>query len=62
MKFTGYIDGEKVTFALNDAGRLIVTYADGSEEPYNEEYYTDDSYFTIRDMLNRDGVRNLMDA
>ena len=49
MKFTGYIDGEKVTFALNDAGR-------------HEEYYTDDSYFTIRDMLNRDGVRNLMDA
>lgn len=61
MKFTGYMDGTKVTFSL-DSGRLIVRYADGSEEQYNGEWYDEDSYRTIKDMLLRDGVRDLQAA
>lgn len=58
MKCTGYIGSDFCTFTVND-NRLIVTRPDGTEEPYNEEQYDEDSYFTIRSMLMRDGVRDL---
>lgn len=61
MKFTGYIEDERVTIYL-DAGILTITHADGTEEPYNDEYYGEDQYSTIRFMLIRDGVRDLRDA
>lgn len=59
MKFSGYLGAEKVTFYLE--GRLYLIHEDGSEEPYNEEYYDEDQYMTIREMLLRDGVSNLID-
>lgn len=61
MKFSGYLDGEKVTFCLDGMARLILIHADGSEEPYNEEYYDEDQYTTIRTMLIRDGITQLTD-
>ena len=62
IKFTGILEGEKVTFELDGMGRLVMTNADGTEELYNEEYYDNDQYGTIREALLRDGVRELMDA
>ena len=62
MKFTGYLDGEKVTFTLDEIGYLILTHQDGTEEQYNEEYYDEDQYATVRLMLLRDGVTNLHNA
>lgn len=61
MKFSGIIEGEKMTFELDGMGRLIMTHEDGTEEPYNEEYYDEDQYSTIRFMLIRDGVQQLKD-
>ena len=58
MKFTGYIDSDFCTFTVRD-DRLIITRPDGTEEPYNEEQYDEDSYSTIRFMLISDGVRDL---
>ncbi len=57
--FTGYLDGEKVLFSLDDIWHLILTHSDGTEEQYNEEYYDGDSYVTIRDMLIRENVTDL---
>ena len=59
MAFTGYIGSDFCSFTLDNIGRLIVTRPDGTEDTYNEEYYDDDQYETIRSMLIRDGVREL---
>ncbi len=59
MKFTGYINNDFCTFTIDWAGHLIVTTMNGDEYQYNEESYDEDSYGTIRDMLIRDGVRDM---
>lgn len=59
MTFTGYTEDGFCTFTLDDMGSLMMTKPDGTEEPYNEEIYDEDQYTTIRQMLIRDGVRDL---
>lgn len=58
MKFTGYIDSDLCTFTLENY-RLVVNHPDGTTYLYNEEGYDEDSWITIRDMLVRDGVRDV---
>lgn len=59
MKFTGYINNDFCTFTVDDSGHLNVTSDSGTEYQYNEERYDEDSERTIREMLIRDGVRDV---